>query len=199
MNLKLTPKPIVFNRRASYPVDELFIGRYSPREYNGETIARADLFTAFEAARWAPSSLNYQPWRFIFALRENDEFPIFVSLLDEKNQIWAKRAAALIFIISSRNINYKGKIYPAPYNEFDAGAAWSNFAHQAFLLGYKTRAIGGFDKIAAREKLNIPDDYDILIGIAIGKEDGGNITNIPSERLPLEDIICEGKLKATDC
>ena len=85
---------------------------------------------------------------------------------------------------------------PSPSHAFDTGAAWSNFAHQAFLLGYRTRAIGGFDRARAPEVLGVPDNYDILAGVAIGRpdhpdslDDSFRHQEKPSARRPLDSFV----------
>ena len=87
-------------RRADYPIDPMFIRRWSPRAFTGEPVPEADLRSMFEAARWAPSSSNLQPWRFFYALAETPHFAKFLALLSEGNQIWAKNAGALIVLVS---------------------------------------------------------------------------------------------------
>ena len=184
------------SREAAYPVHPLFIDRWSNRAFTGEPISERDLYTAFEAARWAPSASNLQPWRFVFAHADSPRFDEFHSLLASRNRIWAARASALIFILSHKTLVRDDKVQPSPSHAFDTGAAWSNFAHQAFLLGYRTRAIGGFDRARAPEVLGVPDDYDILAGVAIGRpdhpdslDDSFRHQEKPSARRPLESFV----------
>jgi nitroreductase len=172
------------DRQPEYPADRLFIDRWSARAFTGEPISELDLFTAFEAARWAPSSLNFQPWRFVFAHCDSPRFAEFLSLLAERNQLWAHKASALIFVLSDTMITYNDREFSSPSHAFDTGAAWSNFAHQAHLLGYSTRAIGGFDRQAAPELLGVPERFDIIAGIAIGVPDQAD--TLPETLQPLE-------------
>ena len=79
------------NRKAEYPVDESIINRWSPRAMSGESIDKKDLMSLFEAARWAPSEFNSQPWRFIFARRDSEDFEKLLNLLTDSNRLWAKR------------------------------------------------------------------------------------------------------------
>jgi hypothetical protein len=84
------------NRKADHPIDAMFIERWSPRAFTNEEIDEKTLLSFFEAARWAPSASNRQPWRFVYARRGTDRFPVLLDTLDEGNQRWAKNAAALL-------------------------------------------------------------------------------------------------------
>jgi len=87
-------------RQSEYNVNEIFLNRWSPRAMSGEEIDEKTLFQLFEAARWAPSSNNNQPWRFIYARRNTSHWEAFFNLLEEGNKNWADNAAALIVVIS---------------------------------------------------------------------------------------------------
>jgi nitroreductase len=78
------------NRESQYPIEPIFLDRWSPRAFTGEVIPESDLLGILDAAHWAPSSANQQPWRFIYALKGSDDWDVFVSLLVESNQEWAK-------------------------------------------------------------------------------------------------------------
>ena len=121
------------NRTAEHPIDEQFTQRWSPRAFTDETIDKATLLSFFEAARWAPSAYNAQPWRFLYALRGTPEFDRYLSLLVEFNQGWAKHAAALVVIVSKSTFAAPGTTEekPAPTHAFDTGAAWGHLALQA--------------------------------------------------------------------
>jgi nitroreductase len=201
LSVTVRMSPEIMGREAEYPLDPLFIGRWSPRAFTGEPIHERDLYTAFEAARWAPSSLNYQPWRFVFAHRDSHRFDEFLGLLDERNQLWAHKASALIFVLSDNLVVYRGNLYPSPSHEFDTGAAWASFALQAHLLGYGTRAIGGFDRELAPEVLGAGDRYQVHCAIAIGVPDEARslpetLSSLekPSDRRPLAEIVFEDHL-----
>lgn len=186
-------------RSSDHPIDRLFLERWSPRAFSGASMAHADLLTAFEAARWAPSSLNYQPWRFVYAHKEHPRFTDFLSLLAEKNRLWAQKASALVFFISDTRVVYGEKVMDSPSHAFDTGAAWANFAHQAFILGYSTRAIGGFDKVAAPDVLGVPAGFHVHAAVAIGVPAAAETLpevfrakEAPSSRRPLADMVFEG-------
>jgi nitroreductase len=188
---------IVNSRTTEYPIEDIFLKRYSPRAMSGENISKDELMTLFEAARWAPSASNIQPWRFIYAMREMPEFDKFLSFLAEGNKIWCVKSSALILVISNKITN-KGTL--ATSYSFDAGSAWENLALQAASMGLIAHGMTGFDHEKAKTELNIPDDYNIEIMIAIGKK--GKIEDLPeplrvretpSDRKPLEEIVFEGK------
>ncbi len=157
-------------RQPDHPVHPVFTDRWSPRSFTGEPLPDSVLATAFEAARWAPSASNAQPWRFVFARPGEAAWDKFVSLLAERNARWAARASALIVIVSERKVERRGEVVANVSHSFDAGAAWTNFAHQALLLGWHTHGIGGFDREAARRVLEIPDDFSVEAMVAIGRQ-----------------------------
>lgn len=189
-------------RHADHPVDPLFIDRWSTRSLSGEPISDADLFSCFEAARWAPSAFNAQPWRFIYAHRDAAQWPLFLGLLSSRNQSWAQNASALILVISQRITLRDGAPTELGSHAFDAGAAWANFAHQALLLGWRTRAMGGFDRDRARSALGIPDDYAIQAVIAIGRQAHSAVLpaefqalDVPSGRRATHELVMEGRFR----
>lgn len=188
------------SRSPDHPVAPLFVDRWSPRSFSGEAIPDADLLIAFEAARWAPSASNGQPWRFIVARNGDAAWDNFLPLLAPANRQWAQRASALVVIVSATQVERRGELVHNHSHSFDAGAAWANFAHQALLLGWHTHGIGGFDRDAAREKLAVPHDHAIEAVVAIGRQ--GTLDTLhpdlharetPSPRRPLSDFVFEGR------
>ena len=112
------------NRRtADYPIDPMFLERWSPRAFSSEHLAEADLLTMLEAARWAPSSYNSQPWRFAYALRNTPHWSRFLNLLIPVNQSWAGSAAALVILITNSLMRLPGsdKDVPSFTHSFDGG------------------------------------------------------------------------------
>jgi nitroreductase len=109
----------------------------------------------FEAARWAPSANNAQPWRFVYARRGTPAFERFLAALAPGNRVWAARAAALVAIVSVEVVSVSGKAEPVPSasHSFDAGAAWAQLALQAHLWGWSTHAMGGFDREKVRSAI----------------------------------------------
>ncbi|MFM8330737.1 MAG: nitroreductase family protein [Candidatus Methylumidiphilus sp.] len=188
-------------RTPEHTIHSLFVERWSPRAFTGETIADEVLLRFFEAARWAPSAYNSQPWRFIYAKNDSAHWPQFVGLLSEFNRGWAQNASALVILLSKTHFVPPGKTesIPATTHAFDAGAAWANLALQASLDGWATHAVGGYDKAKAREILGIPEDYALEAAIVIGKRGDkaqlpANLQEreTPSPRRPLSELIAEG-------
>lgn len=188
------------SRTPTHDIEPLFASRWSTKAYAGEAIPDDLLFKSFEAARWAPSGGNGQPWRFIYSKRDSATWPQFLSLVNERNQVWAANASALVVLLSKKIRQTPEGPRPSRSHSFDAGAAWSNFAHQTHLSGFSTRAIGGFDRPAARISLEVPEDYEIEVFIAIGKPADKTVlpeplqaANQPSGRLPLSELISDGR------
>lgn len=185
-------------RKPEYQADQLFLNRWSPRSMSGDEISEDVLFSLFEAARWAPSSGNNQPWRFLYTRRNTDYWPIFFNLMTEQNKVWAKNAAVLIVVISKKTFDYNEK--PARTHSYDAGAAWENLALQGSLKGLVIHGMQGFDYDKARNDLNIPDLFQVEAMIAVGmpgeKDDlPENLREreFPSPRKTLSEIVREGK------
>ena len=156
-----------------------------------------DLYTMLEAARWAPSAYNVQPWRFIYAMRKDAHWDDFLGLLDAFNASWAKNASALVFLVSDTLTPAQGSspTKPSRTHSFDAGAAWAQLALQATTLGYQAHAMAGIHFDDVRRQLSVPDSYQVEIAIAIGRQaDPSDLPPAlqerekPSRRLPLEEI-----------
>ena len=186
--------------QTQHPVYGLFLDRWSPRAMSGEPVSEQELMTLFEAARWAPSSYNNQPWRILYARRDTEHWPAFFGLLVEGNQNWAKDAAALLLFVSKETFDFNGKSYPT--HSFDTGAAWENLALQATLLGLVTHGMQGFDYERARAELGIPEGFRVEAMIAVGRP--GDPARLPerlrereepSGRKPLSETTCEGAFR----
>jgi nitroreductase len=187
-------------RRADHPIDELFLDRWSPRAMTGEPIPDEELMVLFEAARWAPSSFNNQPWRILYARRDTEHWATFLDLLVESNQAWARNAAALLLFVSKTTFDRNGK--PARTHSFDAGSAWENLALQASLRGIVAHGMQGFDYDRARTALDIPDEYQVEAMIAVGRPgpreslpEKLQAVESPNDRRPLAQTICEGPFR----
>jgi nitroreductase len=148
-------------RAASFPIDPLFVDRWSPRSFTGEPVPDAVLASIFEAARWAPSASNAQPWRFLLSRRGYAAWAEFAGPLIARNALWAANASTLVVVLSERTVKRRGALVENVSRSFDAGAAWANLAHRALLLGWHTHGIGGFDRDAARDRLAIPEAFDV--------------------------------------
>ena len=190
------------NRQPQHPVAASFTGRWSPRAFTGQAMTQAQMNALFEAARWAPSAMNVQPWRFCYALQGTPEFQRFLSLLVEANQVWAKQAGALVAVLSTTSyLGSDGTEKPFTSHAFDAGAAWMSLALQAHDMGLISHAMGGFDAERARDYLQVPDNMAINAFVAIGYQ--GDAAQLPealqarekaSDRRPQEQWIFEGPL-----
>ncbi len=184
-------------RKADHPIDKLFLDRWSPRAMSGEEIAEEDLMILFEAARWAPSSFNNQPWRILYARRSSPHWPLFFGLLTDSNKVWTKNAAALLLFISKTTFDHNGK--PSITHSFDTGAAWVSLALQGTLKGYVVHGMQGFDYERARIELKIPEGFSVEAMVAVGlpgdKEalpDKIKQSESPNSRRKIAETICEG-------
>ena len=182
-------------RTAEFPIDPVFLDRWSPRTFTGEPIDDTDLFTCFEAARWAPSSSNLQPWRFLYAKRGTPDWPSFFHPIKEGNKGWASNAAALLAVLSKRTAPIKGAsgVRESWSHSFDAGAAWACFALQASKLGWVAHAIGGYDADVATQRLAVPDDYRLECMMAVGRYRApSENAAMPSSRGPQSTFVRQG-------
>jgi nitroreductase len=184
-------------RNPAYPIDKIFVNRWSPRAMSGEQITKEELMTLFEAARWAPSSYNGQPWRFVYAYRDTENWAKFFALLGSFNQAWCKNAGVLIVVVSRKTFDANGK--PSRTHAFDTGAAWENLALQGSIMGLVCHGMEGFDYERAAQVIKMPEAYAVHAMLAIGKP--GPITElpadlqareVPSDRKPVGDISFEG-------
>ncbi|RLL47051.1 nitroreductase [Oceanobacillus piezotolerans] len=187
-------------RKAEHSVSPLFLNRWSPRAYSNKKISDDDLYSVIEAAHWAPSSFNDQPWRFIVAKTE-EQLKTFHEFLYPFNRAWAEKAPVLVLVASTK-LRENGDINGA--HVFDTGTAWGHLAIQATLLGLSTHAMGGFDKEKARSLLNVPDDFDLHAVITIGYrgeketlDENLQVRENPSSRRPLKEVVFEGSVNSS--
>ena len=188
-------------RKSQYPIDSMFTCRWSPRAFDGSVMAADDLRTILDAGRWAPSSFNYQPWRFLYATRDDAaNWARFLDLLIPFNAIWAKEASVLLSILSETTMGSPDK--PSHSHSFDAGAAWSAIALQSTLMGYHAHGMVGIDMDKTRAELGVPDGFRIEAAVAIGRM--GDPASLPeklqareepSNRKPLEEIAYSGNFR----
>ena len=194
------------SRHADFPVDPLFLERWSPRAFDGAPVPEADLMTMFEAARWAPSAFNSQPARFLYAHRDGPDWTRFLDLLIPWNQSWAHSASVLLFILSDRLPQVDkatGEPAPSRSHSFDAGAAWACLALQAARLGYFAHGMTGADFDRAQEELGVPKRYRFEAAAAIGRLGDPAILSeklrareVPSDRKPLAELVFAGNFPA---
>ena len=187
-------------RTSELPVDPMFLQRWSPRAFTGEAIPHETLMTIFEAARWAPSCFNAQPWRFCYARRDSPRWEEFLGFLIPYNQSWAKNASVLAIAVSNSVIE-RPDVEPIPSHShsFDTGAAWMSLALQAMKLGWAAHGMIGFDIERAHGELNVPADHRVEAAIAIGRPADASVLpealaarERPTGRNPLSAMLLEG-------
>jgi len=169
--------------QADYEVHDLIRKRWSPRAFSQKPVGEAALRSLLEAARWAASCFNEQPWRFLVARRENpEEFARMLSCLVEGNQKWAGNAPVLMLTAASRVFARNGK--PNRHAFHDVGLATAQMALQAAALGLWIHPMAGFLPDHARELYLIPEDFDPVTAIALGYP--GNPADLPEDLQKME-------------
>lgn len=163
----VTPLPLSrFPREPESKVDAIFLERWSRRALSDRPLSAEQIASLFEAARWAPSASNQQPWLFVYA-SQPESLSRARALLKEQNQRWASRAPLLIFVFARKQNPETGQ--PIRTAAFDTGAAWQSLALQAHQLGLSTRAMGGIHLDQTYDVLSVPrEEYEAIIGIAVG-------------------------------
>lgn len=164
-------------RKPDHPIHPLILNRWSPRAMTGEPLPEVEILSLFEAARWAPSCYNDQPWRFLYAKRETPHWPKFFNLLVDFNKQWCQKAALLGLVVSRKTFERNNK--PSATHSLDAGAAWENLSLEGTSRGLVVHGMGGFDYEKARQDLKVPEEYEVLAMFAVGKR-------APKESLPEE-------------
>ena len=182
------------------PVAELIGRRWSPRAFSSREVTPEQVASLLEAARWAPSAYNEQPWRFIVASKaDSATYDKLLGSLMELNQMWARNAPVLILTLAKKTFTHNGT--PNLYALHDAGMAAANLALQATALGLNAHFMAGFDKAAARTAFQIPDDYELGTAIAVGY--AGDPSTLPERfrqaelaprsRKPLAELVYSGQ------
>jgi len=183
------------NRTSTYPINPIILNRWSPRAMTGKPIRDTVLMSFFEAARWAPSGMNNQLTRFVYAKKGTLHWQKFMDLLNESNQKWCADAAVLVIVIS-RKISYH-KDRPQKSHSFEAGATYQNFALEATSRGFVAHAMGGFDKEKAHAMLGLHENWNVEVMIAVGeydREKSKEKEETASGRKPLAELVFEGVL-----
>lgn len=166
-------------------VHPLIRDRWSPRSYDGRDISDRDLEAILEAGRWAASSYNEQPWRFVVAKRSDaEEFAKLLDLLIPFNQAWVKNTSVLIFTFAKKTFTQSGK--ENLHALHDTGAADTQMMLQATALGLHGHGMAGFDRERTRKELNIPDEFELGAAFAFGYQ-------APPEKLALEEKTIEAE------
>jgi len=184
------------NRELDAAVDCIFPDRWSPRSFDSKPLDDGQIAALFEAARWSPSCFNEQPWVFIYAGTEKDREGL-VSLLSERNQLWAPRAPLLAVLVARRHFGASNR--ENRHAAFDAGAAWMSLALQARRLGLYAHAMAGFDGDRAYDVLNLSrEDYLVMAVIIVGRRksppdlpDDLMKAETPNGRKPHTDVAVE--------
>ena len=199
--MRLQPNVIkVHNMRAEtvVPVNEIIATRRSPRSFDvSAEISDQDLLGILEAARWAPSAFNGQPWRFFVGKRGDELFNQILASLVPFNQSWAERSSALI-LVAAKTIKGDGSINPD--YQFDCGLAVGQLVIETHHRGLIAHQMTGFDKAVAQAELSVPTELVPVVVIAIGKQDAPEKLSGPllereqakRERLPLTEIVIKG-------
>ncbi|PIT90493.1 MAG: nitroreductase [Candidatus Komeilibacteria bacterium CG10_big_fil_rev_8_21_14_0_10_41_13] len=186
-----------------YPVNDLIKNRWSPRFFSDKSVEEEKLMSLFEAARWAASSYNGQPWRFIYALRDDQKnWQKLLSFLNEFNQGWAGSAGALIITFAKEKFDYNNK---ANYHHlYDTGSACGYLVLEAVNQGLVAHQMAGFDMERAKSELKVPEGYKAASAIAVGYPAG--LKQVESsesdfktgelkdrDRLSLDQIVFKGQ------
>lgn len=182
----------------AYPIHEHLAARWSPRAFRQGSLDREQIGSLFEAARWSASSFNAQPWRFVYAERSADSegFERILDTLMDMNQSWARNASLLM--IASANTVAQGRTNRKAV--YDTGQAVANLVTQATAMGLYAHQMGGFSGDAARKVLNLPNEWEPVVAVAIGYRDEPNTLAEPMaerevsarEREPLSAIVFTG-------
>lgn len=183
-----------------YPIEDLLKRRWSPRAFSDRTVEPDKLRSLFEAARWAPSSFNEQPWSFIFTTKDQPEgYAHLLSCLVEKNQQWARLAPVLGVSVAKLNFDHGGK--PNRHAFHDVGLAMGSLLVQATALGLVVHQMAGFSTEKVRELYRIPDGFEPVAAIAIGYPGPPDVLPEqfreqelgPRKRKPISSFLFEGR------
>jgi len=185
---------------AGHPIHELLARRWSPHAFAERAVEREKLLSLLEAARWAPSSFNEQPWAFIVATKdEPEEYARLLGCLVEGNQAWAKSAPVLMLSVAKLNFDRGAK--PNAHAWHDVGLAAMNLVVQATSLGLWVHQMAGILPDKARELYGIPEGWEAVAGIALGYY--GDASTLPDRlhqretaprsRKPLESFVFTGQ------
>ncbi|MDA1279828.1 MAG: nitroreductase family protein [Chloroflexi bacterium] len=183
-------------RRTGASIEPMFTERWSSKSFAEVPITADQIASLFEAAHWAPSAGNRQPWLFVYSTNGPDR-ERFNSVLNEDNSRWAPKAAMLVLVFARTVRDNGGKIRTA---QFDTGAAWMSLALQANRMGLNTRAMGGIDLDAAYDVAGVPrDTFESVCAIAVGTrgtDDNLESTlageNLANNRKPVNEIAFQG-------
>jgi nitroreductase len=183
-----------------HPIEEILKRRWSPRAFSDRMVEREKLQSLFEAARWAASSFNEQPWSFIVTTKEKPEqHAALVGCLTEKNQQWAQRAPVLMVSVAKLNFEKNGK--PNRHAFHDVGMAVANMIVQATAVGLYVHQMAGFSVERVREIYGVPEGFEPVAAIAVGYPDDPDVLPVtfreqevgPRQRKPIDRFVFEAK------
>lgn len=189
------------NRIVEFPCDNEFLSRVSTRAFDlNKDVSYETLMSCFEAAKWAPSSFNGQPWRYVYARSGSKSYNLITDCLIEFNKSWCKFVPIIVIVCSRKRFLHNDK--PSPTASLDTGASYMSFVLEAHKRGLATHAMAGFDVEKLRQAFEIPDSYTIEALLACGYPAPASILPIalqeketPSQRLKLEEFVSEGVFK----
>ena len=194
------------NRRADHEVAPVFLERWSARSFRPEPMREEDLLSMFEAARWAQSASNHQPWRFSYSLRGSAAWEKYLGFLIDSNRAWSQNASAIVVVMSKTHTSPTDGSEPKfnRTHDFDAGAATQAFTLQATKLGYIAHPMAGILVDAIKEGLGLPEEgYTVECVISVGKlapkealPEKYQAREIQSQRKPLAEIVFKDGFKA---
>lgn len=183
----------------NHPINELLQQRWSPRAFSGKQVEKEKLQSILEAARWAPSAYNEQPWRFIVGIKGDGTWDRICETLVEWNRQWACKAPVLILNIGKKTHEYNGKNNVT--FKYDTGQAVAMMVTEAVNQGLFSHQMSGFDAEKAAELFDIPDDYQAISVTAVGYY--GNAEDLPEDmyksemeerkRKSLKELVFSGK------
>lgn len=158
---------MTYTAPTDYPIHDVLAERRSPYSFDGRPVGSEQLRPLFEAARWAASSFNEQPWRFLLAPRENKaEFERMLTCLMEPNRAWASNAGALALAVAGMRFARNGK--PNRCAAHDVGAASAQLVFEATARGLQVHQMAGILADRAKDVYGVPEGFDVLTGIAVG-------------------------------
>jgi nitroreductase len=185
------------NRLAEFPCDPEFLTRISSRAFDEhKPLDKSTLMSCFEAARWAPSSYNNQPWRYVYAYRGSKSYELIGNTLVDFNKLWALKASVLVVVISRTLFSHNNK--PSSTASLDTGASYMSFSLEAHKRGLMTHAMEGFNHDELRQALHIPEIFKVECLLAVGHP--GNIESLsaelkekesPTQRRSLKEMVFE--------
>ena len=182
----------------AHPIEDLLQRRWSPRTFASKPVEREILLRLFEAARWAPSSFNEQPWRYVLATQEHPERLLEAHSVLSPGNVWATKAPVLICTVAQLAFAKNAK--PNRHAFHDVGAASENLLLQATALGLFGHQMAGFDVEKARVVFQIPEGYEPVAMMALGypadleslTEEQRAYETRPRERRPIEEFVFDG-------